>query len=77
MRLADGVLPATTGEVCRTLCRATVTVNTGLTTKSLHIDTLMSALPVQGPWPNKGLQPTPGSAVRVWQALPCTAPRCG
>ena len=27
--------------------------------------------------PNKGLQPTPGSAVRVWQALPCTAPRCG
>ena len=61
MRRADGVLPAPTSEACGTLCRATVTVNAGLTTKSLHIDTLMSALPVQGPWPNKGMQATGNS----------------
>ena len=29
------------------------------------------------PWPNQGLQPTPGSAVRLWQVSCCTAPRCG
>jgi hypothetical protein len=67
MRLADGVLPATTGEACGTPCRAAVTVNAGLTRKSLHIDTLMSALPVQGAWPNKGMQAT-GNSLRSYLA---------
>jgi hypothetical protein len=75
MRLADGVVPATTGEVCGTLCRATVTVNAGLTTQSLHIDTLMSALRVQGPWPNKGMQVTGNSLCSsLAPAVLCTLP---
>jgi hypothetical protein len=56
--MANRVLPATTGEAGEPSGQAERPVNIAWSRKYLPIDTVTSAFPAQGPWPNKGVELT-------------------